>query len=84
MTMRHKNIEYHLYNFHILPFRHQSQAERLQAVQHRAINIILSFLEQPLMFLYVGSAWLAAGTLSLQARRLDHSKLFFQKHLPNR
>jgi len=49
--MRHKNIEYQLYNFHILPFRHQSRAERLQAVQRRAINIILSFLEQPLMFL---------------------------------
>jgi len=53
----------------------KSQAERLEAVQRRAINIIFGY---PSSTSYVVSLALA-GILSLHARRLDHSKRFFRK-----
>ena len=52
----------------------KSHAERLEAVQRRALNIIYSYIYfNP----YITTLALLAGIPTLQARRLDFTKLFF-------
>ena len=53
----------------------KSQAERLEAVQRRAINIIFGYSSPTPYFAILA----LAGIPSLQARRLDLSKRFFRK-----
>ena len=53
----------------------KSQAERLEAVQRRAINIICGYSSPTPYFAILA----LAGIPSLQARRLDLSKRFFRK-----
>ena len=53
----------------------KSQAERLEAVQRRAINIIFGYSSPTPYFAILAMA----GIPSLQARRLDLSKRFFRK-----
>jgi len=57
----------------------KSQGERLEAFQCRAINIIFCYSSPTSYF----STLAEAGFPSLQARRSDHSKLFYQKQFAN-